>query len=151
MEGIVKNGGDESKHLLVIAATNCLWDIDSAVLRRLPRRIYIPLPDSTTRKALLEKLFVKAEDTDLSKEDIKTVVKQLDGFSGSDISSIASDASFGPIRSLGGMDAIQAAKSSNIRPIQRQAFDMAIDQPIQSLFKSLLKQYDQWKEDQAAS
>mmetsp|Transcript_8594 Transcript_8594/g.18530 ORF Transcript_8594/g.18530 Transcript_8594/m.18530 type:complete len:620 (+) Transcript_8594:119-1978(+) len=152
MDGIVKTGGDENgKHLLVIAATNCPWDIDSAVLRRFPRRIYIPLPDSTTRKALLKNLLGKAEDTDLSKEDIKTVVKRLDGFSGSDISSIASEASFGPIRSLGGMDAIQAAKSSDIRPIQRQDFDKAIDQATKSVSKSLLKQYDQWKEDQAAS
>eukprot|EP00533_Pseudo-nitzschia_delicatissima_P010219 CAMPEP_0116086934 /NCGR_PEP_ID=MMETSP0327-20121206/5110_1 /TAXON_ID=44447 /ORGANISM="Pseudo-nitzschia delicatissima, Strain B596" /LENGTH=605 /DNA_ID=CAMNT_0003577999 /DNA_START=66 /DNA_END=1883 /DNA_ORIENTATION=- len=152
MDGIVKNGGDENgKHLLVIAATNCPWDIDSAVLRRFPRRIYVPLPDQTTRKALLENLLEKAEDTDMSKSDIKAVVKRLGGFSGSDIASIASEASFGPIRSLGGIDAIQAASSSDIRPIQRQDFDNAIDQATKSVSKTLLKQYDQWKQEQAAS
>lgn len=152
MDGIVKNGGDENgKHLLVIAATNCPWDIDSAVLRRFPRRIYVPLPDSTTRKALLTNLLEKAGDTDLSKSDVKEVVKRLDGFSGSDIASIASEASFGPIRSLGGIDAIQAAKSSDIRPIQKQDFDKAIEHATKSVSKSLLKQYDQWKQDQAAS
>jgi len=152
MDGIVKNGGDENgKHLLVIAATNCPWDIDSAVLRRFPRRIYVPLPDSITRKALLKSLLDKAGDTYISKDDIKAVVKRLDGFSGSDIASIASEASFGPIRSLGGIDAIQAARSSDIRPIQRQDFDKAIDQATKSVSKTLLKQYDQWKQDQAAS
>ena len=152
MDGIVKNGGDENgKHLLVIAATNCPWDIDSAVLRRFPRRIYVPLPDSITRTALLQSLLDKAGDTYMSKADIKAVVKRLDGFSGSDIASIASEASFGPIRSLGGIDAIQAAKSSDIRPIQRQDFDKAIDQATKSVSKTLLKQYDQWKQDQAAS
>lgn len=152
MDGIVKNGGEESgKHLLVIAATNCPWDIDSAVLRRFPRRIYVPLPDSTTRKALLKNLLGKAGDTDMSKEDIKAVAKRLNGFSGSDIASIASEASFGPIRSLGGIDAIQAAKSSDIRPIQHQDFDTAIDQATKSVSKTLLKQYDEWKQDQGAS
>eukprot|EP00531_Pseudo-nitzschia_arenysensis_P017976 CAMPEP_0116131636 /NCGR_PEP_ID=MMETSP0329-20121206/9114_1 /TAXON_ID=697910 /ORGANISM="Pseudo-nitzschia arenysensis, Strain B593" /LENGTH=614 /DNA_ID=CAMNT_0003626085 /DNA_START=99 /DNA_END=1943 /DNA_ORIENTATION=- len=152
MDGIVKNGGDENgKHLLVIAATNCPWDIDSAVLRRFPRRIYVPLPDQTTRTALLQNLLEKAGDMKLSKADVKAVVKRLDGFSGSDIASIASEASFGPIRSLGGIDAIQAASSSDIRPIQRQDFDKAIDQATKSVSKTLLKQYDQWKQEQAAS
>ena len=152
MDGIVKNGGEDTgKHLLVIAATNCPWDIDSAVLRRFPRRIYVPLPDSTTRTALLENLLHKAGDTKMSKTDIKAVVKRLDGFSGSDIASIASEASFGPIRSLGGIDAIQAASSSDIRPIQKQDFDTAIDQVTKSVSKSLLKQYDEWKQEQAAS
>jgi len=158
MDGIVKNGGggggeDESngKHLLVIAATNCPWDIDSAVLRRFPRRIYVPLPDSSTRKALLQNLLVKAGNTALSKDDVKAVVKRLSGFSGSDIASIASEASFGPIRSLGGIDAIQNARSSDIRPIQRQDFDSAVNQATKSVSKSLLQQYDQWKQDQAAA
>ena len=152
MDGIVKNDGDDNeKHLLVIAATNCPWDIDSAVLRRFPRRIYVPLPDQTTRIALLQNLLEKAGDTKMSKADVKAVVKRLDGFSGSDIASIAAEASFGPIRSLGGIDAIQAASSSDIRAIQRQDFDKAIDQATKSVSKTLLKQYDQWKQDQAAS
>ena len=158
LDGIVKNGGGgggeeekNGKNLLVIAATNCPWDIDSAVLRRFPRRIYIPLPESTTRKALLKKLLEKAGESDMTKDDIKVIVKRLSGFSGSDIASIASEASFGPIRSLGGIDAIQACTSSDIRPIQRQDFDVAIDQATKSVSKSLLKQYDEWKQDQAAS
>merc|ERR1712238_73299 len=162
LDGIVKNGGGgggggsdgndkNGKHLLVIAATNCPWDIDSAVLRRFPRRIYIPLPDPTTRKALLKNLLKNAGESDLTKEDIKFIVTRLKGFSGSDIAGIASEASFGPIRSLGGIDAIQTAKSSDIRPIQRQDFDVAINQATKSVTKSLLKQYDEWKEDQAAS
>ena len=99
----------------------------------------------------MENLLNKAGDTQLSKADIKAVVKRLGGFSGSDIASIASEASFGPIRSLGGIDAIQAASSSDIRPIQRQDFDQAIDQATKSVSKTLLKQYDEWKQEQAAS
>ena len=152
MDGIVKSGGDETeKNLLVIAATNCPWDIDSAVLRRFPRRIYVPLPDPVTREALLRSLLDKAGDTKMSKKDIQLCVKRLDGFSGSDIASIASEASFGPIRSLGSMDVIQAASSSDIRPIQRRDFDEAIDNATKSVSKAVLQQYDRWRQDQAAS
>lgn len=155
MDGIVKGSGDDDdtigKHMLVIAATNCPWDIDSAVLRRFPRRIFVPLPDPVTRKALLTILLEKSGQHDMRKKDISAIVKRLDGFSGSDISAIASEASFGPLRSLGGIDAIKGAKPSDIRPIQRKDFDAAIDQATKSVSKKLLKKYDEWKEEQAAS
>jgi SpoVK/Ycf46/Vps4 family AAA+-type ATPase len=151
MDGIVKTGSNNSNNLLLIAATNCPWDIDSAVLRRFPRRIYVPLPDSVTRKALLTNLLSKAGKNTISSADIKAIVKRLSGFSGSDIASIASEASFGPIRSLGGMDAIRDATSNDIRPIERRDFDSAIDQATKSVSKKLLKQYDEWKQEQAAT
>ncbi len=34
------------KPVYLIAATNCPWDIDPAMMRRLPIRIYVPLPNS---------------------------------------------------------------------------------------------------------
>jgi SpoVK/Ycf46/Vps4 family AAA+-type ATPase len=153
VDGIVKDGGTnvDGKHLLLIACTNCPWDIDSAVLRRFPRRIYIPLPDTSARKALLEKLLLKAGKHQLKSSDIKSVAKRLHGFSGSDIASIASEASFGPLRSLGGLDAIRGATASEIRPILAQDFDTAINQSTKSVSKKALQKYDEWKQDQAAS
>ncbi|KAG7342277.1 cell division control protein [Nitzschia inconspicua] len=154
MDGIVKGSANDEvdgKHLLVISATNCPWDIDSAVLRRFPRRIYVPLPDPVTRKALLTNLLEKSGQFKIGKRDMSDIVKRLDGFSGSDISAIASEASFGPLRSLGGIDAIKGANPNDIRPIQRQDFDAAINQATKSVSIKLLKRYDEWKEEQAAS
>jgi SpoVK/Ycf46/Vps4 family AAA+-type ATPase len=154
VDGIVKGstgGDDDGKHLLVIACTNCPWDVDSAVMRRFPRRIYIPLPDTKTRTALLKKILEKAGKHKLSSNDIKAIVKRLHGFSGSDIASIASEASFGPLRSLGGMEAIRGAKVKDIRPISRQDFETAIDQTTKSVSKTLLQKYEEWKQDQGAS
>lgn len=53
-DGVNGAAQSEGKNLLVLAATNRPQDLDEAALRRLTRRIYIPLPDSEARKALIE-------------------------------------------------------------------------------------------------
>lgn len=54
MEGVSSIEDDPKKHVMVLASSNCPWDIDSAVLRRFEKRIYIPLPNRTYIKAALE-------------------------------------------------------------------------------------------------
>lgn len=152
VDGIASSSGNDGNeaHLLLIACTNCPWDLDAAVLRRFPRRILIDLPDMDTRTALVQHLLQKAGRHSLTSKQIKMVVQRLDGYSGSDISSIASEASFGPLRSLGNLQAIQTANANTIRPISYQDFELAIDQSTKSASKELLDKYDQWKRDQSA-
>jgi hypothetical protein len=45
------------KVVMVLAATNFPWDIDEALRRRLEKRIYIPLPTTEGREALLKVIF----------------------------------------------------------------------------------------------
>jgi SpoVK/Ycf46/Vps4 family AAA+-type ATPase len=139
----------EDAHLLLIACTNCPWDLDAAVMRRFPRRIYINLPDAETRKELVNQLLQTAGKHSLTKQQIATIVKRLEGFSGSDISSIASEASFGPLRSLGSVQAIQSADANQIRPISFPDFEQAMDQATKSTSQDLLDKYEQWKQDQS--
>lgn len=45
--------------LLIMGATNLPWELDEAVLRRLVKRIYIPLPDDDARSGLIKHLIRK--------------------------------------------------------------------------------------------
>lgn len=69
--------------ILVLGATNRPNDIDSAILRRMPKRFAIKLPDAHQRRNILT-LMLK----DIRLEpgfDIEALVKKTDGLSGSDL------------------------------------------------------------------
>lgn len=57
----------EKKTVMFLAATNHPWHLDSAMIRRLEKRIYVPLPNEAGRKNLFE-IILKKEvvGTDLS-------------------------------------------------------------------------------------
>ena len=81
IQGFGSGGG----MLMVIAATNRPWDIDSAFMRpgRLTQRLYIPLPDEKARQFLIEKAFKKAP---LSPDvDIADLVYHTEGYTPADI------------------------------------------------------------------
>jgi len=81
MQGVEKS----TNMLLVIAATNCPWAIDGALLRpgRFNEKIYIPLPDQEARLFILNKSLKKCPfATDVK---IENIAKRLDGFSGADM------------------------------------------------------------------
>ena len=60
------------KKVLVLAATNRPGDLDEACLRRLTRRIYMPLPDTLARKALFESK-LKQMKHDITDEDMEKI------------------------------------------------------------------------------
>jgi fidgetin-like protein 1 len=70
-------GGDPTR-VLVLAATNCPWDIDDAARRRFVRRQYIPLPEHETREKQLRTL-LGHQKHDLDDEDIQRLVEATDG------------------------------------------------------------------------
>lgn len=82
MQGV---GNSNSKAvIMVIAATNKPWAIDSAFLRpgRFDEKIYIPLPDFEARRKMFE---LKLKGTPVDQLDFDELARVSDGFNGADI------------------------------------------------------------------
>ena len=69
--------------VLVLGATNRPNDIDSAILRRLPKRFAVPLPQAPERRKILD-IMLQGANVEPG-FDIDFVVEQTTGMSGSDI------------------------------------------------------------------
>ncbi|EUC62212.1 AAA ATPase, putative, partial [Rhizoctonia solani AG-3 Rhs1AP] len=75
-----------SSNVVVIGATNRPFDLDDAVLRRLPRRLLIDLPGLEEREAIL-RIMLKEED--LAEDvNVPTLANSTEGFSGSDLKNL---------------------------------------------------------------
>ncbi|KAH1248910.1 ATPase family AAA domain-containing protein 1 [Glycine max] len=73
----------ETERVLVLAATNRPFDLDEAVIRRMPRRLMVNLPDAPNRAKILKVILAKEE---LSPDvDLDAVASMTDGYSGSDL------------------------------------------------------------------
>ena len=86
VDGFKQN--DSEKMLLLIAATNRPWALDSAMLRggRFDTQIYVGVPDQKAREFMVQKAMANLpleDDVDLSK-----LAMALEGFGGGDIIAI---------------------------------------------------------------
>ncbi|PWA92067.1 ATPase, AAA-type, core [Artemisia annua] len=73
----------ESERVLVLGATNRPFDLDEAVIRRLPRRLMVNLPDASNREKILRVILAKEEM--VPDIDLEAVANMTDGYSGSDL------------------------------------------------------------------
>jgi spastin len=85
--------------LLVLGATNRPYDLDDAILRRFPKRIYIKLPDLAARSELL-KISLKNQKTKINEKEWYFIVSNTENYSGSDLKQLAKEAAYEPIRSM---------------------------------------------------
>ena len=93
MDGFEKSEG----RMVVIAATNRPWALDSAFLRppRLTHHIYVPLPDCEARLYLLKRLF--RELPCKGEIDLAALARATEGFNCADVSNLVSQATRDPI------------------------------------------------------
>jgi SpoVK/Ycf46/Vps4 family AAA+-type ATPase len=79
-----------SARVVVIASTNRPFDLDEAVLRRLPRRILVELPDVSTRYNVLS--VALAHNRLHPSVNLTQLAEELEGYSGSDIKEVCREA-----------------------------------------------------------
>lgn len=87
-DGLATN---KSTKIMVMGATNRAHKIDQAILRRLPIRLHVPLPNAQQRERILS-LVLDGENLALDVA-LQELSEQLHGFSGSDISEMCRYAS----------------------------------------------------------
>ncbi|CAD6936673.1 unnamed protein product [Tilletia controversa] len=84
--------------IMVLGATNRPNDIDAAILRRMPKRYAVKLPDPSQRTRILE-IMLKQVDLDPS-FSMPQLVAKTEGLSGSDLKEVCRSAAMVPVREL---------------------------------------------------
>ena len=89
---------NQKTSVFVMGATNVPWNLDPAVMRRLPKKLYIQIPLQADRLKILTKSI--PSDLDLSSTDFENLAAASEGFSGSDLVNFANDLLMTPLRNL---------------------------------------------------
>nr|CAB3504561.1 unnamed protein product [Digitaria exilis] len=115
----------ESQRILILGATNRPFDLDDAVIRRLPRRIYVGLPDAQNRMKILKILLAKEKlESDFKFDQLANATE---GYSGSDLKNLCVAAAYRPVHERlekekkGGV----SNESSYLRPLKLDDFIQA--------------------------
>ncbi|GAU43878.1 hypothetical protein TSUD_179730 [Trifolium subterraneum] len=135
-DGVTSNPDDI---VIVIGATNKPQELDDAVLRRLVKRIYVPLPNENVRKLLL-KHKLKGQAFSLPSRDLEMLVKETEGYSGSDLQALCEEAAMMPIRELG-------PNILTVRGLKYEDFKKAMAVIRPSLNKSKWEELEKWNEE----
>ena len=75
------------ERILVIGATNRPQDLDEAARRRLVKRLYVPLPESSARVSIIENM-LKSQSHNLETEHLERIGELTDGYSGAGMSTL---------------------------------------------------------------
>ncbi|KAL3613119.1 hypothetical protein CASFOL_038368 [Castilleja foliolosa] len=86
----------ENERVLVLGATNRPFDIDDAVIRRMPRRIYVGLPDLENRSKIL-KVHLANEELEPG-FSLEQLAAATEGYSGSDLKNLCLAAAYKPVQ-----------------------------------------------------
>ncbi|CAI5711687.1 unnamed protein product [Hyaloperonospora brassicae] len=139
----------QEDRVLVMGATNLPQELDEAIIRRLEKRIYVPLPDASSREGLFRHLLQGSHKFSLSSREIKHIVKSTEGYSGSDLKAVCKDAALGPIRELGAK--VASVKVEDVRGINASDFQVALERVRPSVSATTIEALVAWNEQYGVS
>jgi SpoVK/Ycf46/Vps4 family AAA+-type ATPase len=90
-------GTTQPQRILILGATNRIQDIDEAILRRMPKKFPVGLPNASQRKKIFS-LILRGTKIDHDNFDLDYLVRVSAGMSGSDIKEACRDAAMAPVR-----------------------------------------------------
>ena len=96
MQGVNDDNNKNGHSLLILAATNTPWMMDTAFLRpgRFDERIYVGLPDFDARRGILERALSDIPQADL---DLNLLAEKCEGFNCSDVTQLVQKAKTHPV------------------------------------------------------
>ena len=115
-DGLVSSNNNQ---IMVMGATNRPQHIDQAILRRMPIRLHVPLPNANQRMKILELILsVETLDNDV---DLNKLATGLNNFSGSDIDELCRYASVSRVHE----HIKNKTENENLRPISMNDLEKA--------------------------
>lgn len=142
-----ENKDEPLKNVMVLAATNRPWDLDEAMIRRLEKRIYVPLPEEKGRRVLFD---INLKRTKLEDNlDWDLLVEMTKGYSGADINNVCREAALMPMRRkiMGkkfDIASIPDMKGEFDIPLTNDDFIEALKNVKTSVGSTHLKEYADW-------
>ena len=141
-DGLQAHASAEPKRILVMGATNRPGDLDDAAIRRMPQRVYIPLPDIPSRGVSLRKLMQSTKNS-LSDSDYSYITDKSEMYSQSDLKSLCQQAAMEPLRELGPVNVL-TAPASQVRGVMRKDFEVAFRYARSSVPQESLAMFEKW-------
>ncbi|XP_059311828.1 katanin p60 ATPase-containing subunit A1-like isoform X1 [Lycium ferocissimum] len=150
IDGLSNSTNTSGKLVTLLAATNFPESLDEALRRRLEKRIYIPLPDFTSRKELIK---INLKSIALAPGlNIDQVARRTEGYSGDDLTSICRDASFNGMRGMIAgktTDEIKKISKADILkiPVTMDDFLEALDKIQPSVSAGDIQRHEKWNSE----
>lgn len=117
---------DKNDRVLVIAATNRPFELDEAIIRRFPKRIFIDLPDEDARMSFIKNTLERNRASNgLSVTDLRRIARATNMYTNADLIALCSEAAMVPLRNVS-RDRITKITQSQIRPISLSDFIEAL-------------------------
>ena len=141
-------GTNSKDRILIIGATNRPQEIDDAFIRRLSKRLYIPLPNKISRKQLIMRVLEKERENnnkyDITEVEIDDIINKTKGYSGSDLFNVCKEAAMMPLRCI---EDITNCEKEHIRGVNKKDFDDALFNVKPSINEKSIEQYIEWNKN----
>ncbi len=136
-------GSSEENRVLIIGATNRPFDLDPAVIRRLPKRVYVGPFNDEEKKGFIKKIITQNK-CNITDEQFLQIAKMCNNYSNSDLKELCREAAYEPLREL---NSTSLQRVNELRPIVFEDFTKAVRKVRGTLTKDILRQLEQWNED----
>jgi katanin p60 ATPase-containing subunit A1 len=132
--------------IILIAASNKPWDLDDAMISRFQRKVYVPLPDKSSRKRIFE---IHLKGCVLHGITYEKLAEMGEGYSGRDIANLCREAIMFMIREQNPkLEELTPAQiesyAMNYRSLTNEDFDHAFSKIKSSVNLRTIRKYEEW-------